>query len=522
MTELETREFHFRAHTAKAAREVSGIGVPYGEVINIYGQREMFAPGSVRAENAKLLYRHAEPIGVVTSAKDDATGWHPTAKISSTARGDEAYQLALDGVLDGLSVGFRAEKWRIERDEIGEYIVYEEATVREVSLVPFPAYPSARVEAVREETKAPTIRKGETMPNENTDQQREAELTALREGVEDLQRSVAVLKDRGSEPATPQLDTRSAGEVLKAIVSGDETTIREYNALMERAYAGGTTADAAIKDTWVGDLTRIYDASTGILVDTFATGTLPDTGMNVEFAELDANSIEVKKQTAEGADLEVGKVSLKTRTAPVETFGGATRLTLQEIQRSQLPILDRNLEALAMAAGARHKIEMRTAYNTLVAARVTAADTVDIGVTVANATAEHWLDAVVDAALKFEARNAPLERLLVSSDIFKRLVKLTTTGHRVFRVDGDSRTVGELDLTALRGDLASLPVYLDSGSAAGKATFVNGRALRSYLSPVTSLQDENIINLSKEFSVYRYGAIAAEIPGFVVPVKFGA
>lgn len=521
MTELETRQIEIRAQLDTDKREITGLGVPYGEIINVYGMREMLAPGSVRAEGAKLFYSHREPIGRVRSAKDDATGWHPTATISKTARGDEVYELLRDGTLDGLSIGFQPVKWRMERDDEGEYIVYDEVLVREVSVCAFPFYPSARVKDVRSTDNTedkPSDRKANNMDEE----QRAAELKEIRESLEDVQRNIAVIHDRGAGSAEPKHDTRSAGEVLKAIVSGDENTIREYNALMERAYAGGTTADAAIKDTWVGDLTRIYDASTGILVDTFATGTLPDTGMNVEFAELDTNSIEVKKQTAEGADLKVGKVSLKTRTAPVNTYGGATRLTLQEIQRSQLPILDRNLEALAMAAGVRHKLEMRAAYNGLVAERVTANDTVDISVTVANATAEHWLDAVVDAALKFEERNAPLERLLVSSDIFKRLVKLTTTGHRVFRVDGDSRTVGELDLTALRGDLASLPVYLDSGSAAGKATFVNGRALRSYLSPVASLQDENVINLSKEFSVYRFGAIAAEIPGFVVPVKFGA
>ena len=34
-----------------------------------------------------------------------------------------------------------------------------------------------------------------------------------------------------------------------------------------------------------------------------------------------------------------------------------------------------------------------------------------------------------------------------------------------------------------------------------------------------SLQDENVLNLSKDFSVYRYGAVADEIPAGVVPVK---
>jgi hypothetical protein len=229
----------------------------------------------------------------------------------------------------------------------------------------------------------------------------------------------------------------------------------------------------------------------------------------------------VTEQAAEGDDLATGKVSLKTRTAAVKTYGGATELTKQEIQRSQLPILDRNLEALAMAAAVRHKIQLRAAYNTLVTARVTADDVVDM-VALASADAGDWLDAVVDAAVNFESKAASIDALAVSTDIFKALVKLETTGHRLFRVDSDNRTIGKLDVTALQGDIASLNVVCDTGAAAGSAAFINGRALRSYLSPLAQLQDENVLNLSKSFSVYRYGAIAAEIPGFVVPVKFAA
>src|SRR5690606_37348762 len=122
MTQLETRSLEIRA-AVNEAREVSGVGVPYGETITIWGQRERLAPGSVEAEGAKLFYRHSEPIGVVTSATDDASGWHPTGKISATARGDEAYQLARDGVLDGLSIGFEPIEYHFERDEDDQQVI---------------------------------------------------------------------------------------------------------------------------------------------------------------------------------------------------------------------------------------------------------------------------------------------------------------------------------------------------------------------------------------------------------------
>ena len=59
----------------------------------------------------------------------------------------------------------------------------------------------------------------------------------------------------------------------------------------------------------------------------------------------------------------------------------------------------------------------------------------------------------------------------------------------------------------------------DAGLAANESAFVNSNAIRFYTSPIVRLQDENIINLSKDFSVYTYAAIADEIPAAVVPVK---
>lgn len=105
--------------------------------------------------------------------------------------------------------------------------------------------------------------------------------------------------------------------------------------------------------------------------------------------------------------------------------------------------------------------------------------------------------------------------------MFKKLRSLTVAGERVFQTYKDNAS-GTLNLPGLTGQLAGLPVRLDSGQAGDKAVFTNARALRQYDSGVVSLTDENIVNLSKEFAVYRYGAVAAEIPAGVVPVKLAA
>lgn len=356
------------------------------------------------------------------------------------------------------------------------------------------------------------------MTDNNTDA---ADLIEVRDRIDELERRQANFQTRDESPA---LDTRTAGEILKAIASGDETTIREYNETHTRAYTGGTSADAVVKPGWVGDLTRIFDASSGVLADAFSTGTLPATGLSIEFAELSTNTLSVAEQANEGDDIASGKISITTRSAPVKTYAGSTSLSRQEVERSTVGVLNTSLNGLAIAAGARKKAVLRAAYASLVTARkgiAADAGVVILGATLAAGTAGHWEDVLIDAALKFEQVNLPLERLIVSASVFKKLRSLTVSGERVFRVAQDNAS-GTLNLPGLGGDFAGIPVRLDSGQTGDEAVFVNSLALRQYDSPLVSLSDEQISNLTKSFAVYRYGAVAAELPAGVVPVKLSA
>lgn len=520
---LHTRAFALRAEdTDLEAREVSGIAVPWGTPAAIrdwFGSyTETFERGAVEVpEGGKVLlyWRHSEPIGIVTAYRDDDDGWHITARISETPRGDEAYALLRDGVISEFSIGFEPVEHRTD-DETGA-VTRTRVLAREVSLVPFGAFGSdAPVTEVRELRATTTDAPGGTAMTDTI----APDLTEVRERLDEMERRAASFQTRDD---TPALDSRSAGEVLKAIVSGDETTIREYTALQERAYTGGTSADAVVKPGWVGDLTRIFDASSGVLADVFSTGTLPASGNSIEFAELTSNTIAVAA-VAEGADIGFGKVVITTRTAPVVTYAGGTELTRQSIERATVGVLNTSLEALATAAGARKKLVLRDAFNTLVAAREAVASNggvVVLGATLAAATAGNWEDTLIDAALKFETVDLAPEALIVSGTVFKKLRSLTVAGERVFRT-GPENASGVLNLPGLSGDFAGIPVRLDSGATGDKAAFVNARALRQYDSALVSLSDENIVNLSKSFAVYRYGAVAAEIPAGVVPVKLAA
>ena len=497
---LEIREFDIRA-TAVEEREVAGIAVPYNTPTTIGNYREQFAPGAAQpADDAMLFWRHDEPIGKIIGYEQTDEGLMIRAHISETPRGNEAYTLVRDGVISKFSVGFEPVEHRVEEDGT---VTRTSAIVREVSLVPMPAYAGAQLTEVRES--APETKEEETVEN-SVETAAPAQDTELREAVEMLERKLETLVTAPVEVEAE--DTRSAGEIVKAIVAGDETAIR--------AYTGGTTADSVVRNGWVGDLTRIVDEA-AVLRGVFSSAALPTEGNFIEYAQLDTNTMLVDVQAAEGDDLDYGSISLETVTAAVKTFGGYTTLSRQEIERSSVNILDHALRAQAIAAGKALNGFMRTEYVAEVAAQITATNTVSIPAT--GVTYGDWLNAAIDAAAKFDAQGLSLDALVVDKATFKSLLNIEgTDGRPVLLVSGaGTNNIGSLNVKGLSGDLASIPVIMDAGLT-DEVAFVNRNALRFYGSSVVRLQNDNIINLSKDFSVYTYAAIAHEIPAGIVPV----
>ena len=97
----------------------------------------------------KMLWHHdpAEPIGRWLEIRQDARGLFVRGRISTAvARGREALALMREGVLDGLSIGFRTVKgFRDRRSGIRRLA---EVDLWEISLVTFPMQPQARVASV--------------------------------------------------------------------------------------------------------------------------------------------------------------------------------------------------------------------------------------------------------------------------------------------------------------------------------------------------------------------------------------
>ena len=131
-------------------REIMGVAAPYNvEATVADGTTVKFLPGSLPVDGPapKLVQNHdlTAAIGVVTERAEDENGVYFVARISKTAAGNDALELAKDGVLDAVSVG--AEPIDAEFDENGTLVVASARWV-ELSLVPLGAFPQAKVTQV--------------------------------------------------------------------------------------------------------------------------------------------------------------------------------------------------------------------------------------------------------------------------------------------------------------------------------------------------------------------------------------
>lgn len=521
------RSIAVRASGAADAMEFTGIGVPFNERIEVFDwfgrHTEEFEPGSVElAETgAKVFWQHGEVIGRIAEGRDAEAGYEIDGKISDTTLGRDAYTMLRDGTIDKLSIGFQPLEWR-EDDE--GHIVYTKVRAVEFSLVSFPAYDSATINEVR--TAKPHT-EGNTMPQAPDTLTRD-DLAPINEQLEEMKRGIALLGTRSTGPVNPAAGLArfgSIGGLLRAVAKGDDDAATQYRAFTEAA-DGGTLADSVAKDSWVGNFIKLATARRKLITDFGGTKALPETGMNVEFGKLKSDTTNVGKQAAEADNLAFGKIELDSATAPVETYGGWSALSRQLIERSSVPYLDTLWEAMSLRYGRVTEAKVRAVYAAMIAEKLADDETPNATVPLPAAfNATNVLDSIVDLAEIFDDRNYVLSGLHVSKDVFKKFNALTDGGNRLMTVYGNGvNQVGSLDLTSLTGNIANLPIKLLPGAAANTAVAYDPVAVSIWENPGAPLrlQDENIVNLTKDFSLYGYLAAGSTHPDAIVPLEIAA
>ena len=506
MTEMETRSFEVRLDAE--TREVTGLAVPYGSTADIGGvYREAFAPGAIRSvEDVKLFWQHSEPIGKILEGRDTEAGFEIRAMISDTPRGNEAYTLLKDNVINKFSVGFVP----VEQTRDGDLVTRTLVDLKEVSLVSFPAFAGASVAEVREESTvaevvADSIRTKETNMSENM----ELDVRAVQDEVAEIRRELELVKTPSVSVST-EGKFRSQGEYAKALVTGDADAIELFRA--------ATSADAALRPAFVGFVNSLINSGRPTL-NAFSVNALPSTGLTIEYAKVNTNTIAVGKQSTENTALSEGAVALSTVSVSVNTYGGFTKISKQAIERSTVNYLDVAFQAMSLA----YAKKMNTEFIAVLAALTWTGKTFDLSALTAAAVMGGIADG---AAYIYNATGLSPEFIVAGVTAYKRLVSIVDTAGRpvVQQVGTGDNIIGLANIPGLKGSILGLPIVVDPALDAKTAYLASSQALTTYESAgtPTRLSVSDPTTLTDTYSVYGYAAFAVPFEGAIVKLNTGA
>ncbi len=186
--------------------DVAGVFEGYASLFNRQDLgRDVIMPGAFRKSirrrgtgGIRMLFQHdpAQPIGVWQRIYEDARGLFVRGKImTEVAKGREVLSLMRAGALDGLSIGFRAERG-LRNKQTGIRRL-REVDLWEISVVTFPMLPDARVSRVKSvdgNRALPTEREFERWLTQDAGFTRSEARAVIRDGLKGLD----PLRDAGS------------------------------------------------------------------------------------------------------------------------------------------------------------------------------------------------------------------------------------------------------------------------------------------------------------------------------------
>jgi HK97 family phage prohead protease len=447
-------------------RTITGVAVPYGETATVSdGTQVRFEQGALPVEGKapKLFMYHdsSMPVGLVTERVDTEEGMMFSARISATAAGDEALTLALDGVLDSVSVGVNPTKFSY--DDEGTMIVTA-AEWLELSLVPIPAFAGAVIENVLASAQEPDT---EPTPTE----------------VEETETVDAVQPEAVVEAATPtapipaqpkrQFSLPSAGEFMAAYHIGGDTFANINRGVAEFAQQNRTALQAAAGDVLTTDTPGLLPVPVlGPLVqdlnflrpvvDVLGARAYPDGGTQKTFIRPTITThTDVGVQSTELSAVTARTMVIASNSVTKTTLAGQVTLSQQDIDFTNPAAMNLILNDLMgeyMIAS-----DNFAADNLLTAANASG---------VWDGTVTDLLKSVYDAANDISSgRNWLPTHMFVSVDVWAQLGQLIgTDGRPVFPLIANGLTgmnaLGSQDAASWNGNPLGLQLVVDSNFAA--------------------------------------------------------
>ena len=139
-------------------------------------------------------------------------------------------------------------------------------------------------------------------------------------------------------------------------------------------------------------------------------------------------------------------------------------------------------------------------------------------------TAEGITGAVADASISiYENAAGRPQFILASPDVWKMLVSLfAVDGRPIVGGSAPVNNIGVSNLPQMTANLFGLEVVVDPALPAGTCYIANSNAITTWESGGAPyrLSDEDITNLTNQFSIYGYIAFGVIYPEMIVKVEF--
>lgn len=380
-------------------RTLAGVAIEYGvDAVVSDGQTVRFMPGSLPLEGKKpkmyLYHDSTQPIGVVTAREEVGNFVMFEAKISETTLGNESLQLAMDGVLDSLSVG--AVPVEFSFDEAGTMIVTK-AEWQELSLLPYGAFEAAKVERVDA-----SIHQNENEVELNSEQDTEKEVTEMSNPVE----TPAVVEASTVQTIYAQprkLRLPSTSEYIASYVRGG-ADFAQLNANINaaRIEAAPGVAPFINTESTPGILPEIitgsvYDGLNPIrpFVTAIGTRAMPTAGATFRRPKITTRP-SVTQQAAQFDTLNASTVVVSNTDISKLSFGTYVTVSEQDLDWSDPSSIDIILNQLAIAYGQATDNYAVDTCHAAISQTATVTDT---------AVGADWVAAIYDGARQISANS---------------------------------------------------------------------------------------------------------------------
>lgn len=404
-------------------RRIMGIAVPWNSPANASTGRVKFLENSISAEGPapKLIRDHdlGQPIGIVDERVATAEGMLFSAKISATSAGDEALTLAMDGVLDSVSVGVEVDEFDYE----GDTLVVKSGRWRELSLVPFGAFSEAKVTQVAASEPSPSPEEEET--EEETDSQEESEVNPDTNAVEATFSTAPIMI-----AATPKKVT--AAEYISQIATGNISP--SVRAVLDEMGTGDTPG--ILPEPLIGE---VYSSLNDRRPFVSAIGTLAMPRASETFYRRKITQhTEVGLQVDQFDELASQKLTISRVQVDKKTYGGALLISEQEIDWTDPAAVNLVLQDMGRVYAKKTEEVACAALVSGVTADDEIADWTD---------GDEILDALFDASATINGEIDELPtHVFLSPDRWATLGKAkTAAGDRIFPAVGPSNAAGTMN-----------------------------------------------------------------------------